>query len=127
MKYLEEMIVWYFKKQRFIGKLDESQKSLVIMGFLTGQTIPEILDSYKAHKICVINVSINVTKYFQPLDLTVNLEAKRFLGRKFVDWYSHQVSNQLSEDNPLESVQVSLKFCIIKSIHAGWLVEFYNT
>ena len=98
MKYLEEVIVWYFKKQRFIGKLDESQKSLVIMDFLTGQTIPEILDSYKAHKICVINVSTNVTKYFQPLDLTVNLEAKRFLGRKFVDWYSHQVSNQLSED-----------------------------
>ena len=45
----------------------------------------EVLDSYKNHIICVINVPANMTKYYQSLDLTVNQEAKRFLKRKFVD------------------------------------------
>ena len=67
-----------------------------------------------------------MTKYYQPLDLTVNREAKRFLKRKFVDWYSYQVSNQISEGKPLESVQVPLKLPIINPVHVGWLVEFYS-
>ena len=124
MKYLEEVIVPYFKKQRSVEGLD--QKALVIMDIFTGQMTPGVLDSYKAYNICVINVPANMTKFYQPLDLTVNKEAKRFLKRKFVNWYSHQVSNQLSEGKPLESVQVSLKLSLIKPIHAGWLVEFYN-
>ena len=37
-----------------------------------------------------------MTKYYQLLDLTENREAKRFIKCKFVDWYSYQVSNQLS-------------------------------
>ena len=67
-----------------------------------------------------------MTKYYQLLDLTVNREVKRFLKRKFVDWYSYQVSNQISEGKPLESVQVPLKLPIINPVHVGWLVEFYS-
>ena len=128
MKYLEEVTAPYFKKQRSIEGLDESQKALVIMDVITGQMTPEILDSYQAYNVCVcvINVLRSITKYYQPPDLTVNRETKRFLESKFVDWYSYQVSNRLSEGKPLESVQVPLKFCIIKSINASWLVEFYN-
>ena len=84
------------------------------MDTFTGQMTPEILDSYKAYNLCVINVPANMTKYYQPLDLTVNFEAKCFFKRKFVDWYSKQVSNQPSEGKPLESVQVPLKLSIIK-------------
>ena len=85
----------------------------------------EILDRCKSHIICVINVP-DMTKYYQPLDLTVNREAKRFLKCSFVDWYSSQVSNQLQEGKSLERVQVPLKLSIIKPIHIGLLVEFYN-
>ena len=67
-----------------------------------------------------------MTKYYQSLDLTVNREAKRFLKRRFVDWYSYQISSQLGEGRLLESVQVPLKLSIIKPIHAGGLAEFYN-
>ena len=126
MKHLEEVIVPYFKKQRSIEGLDESQKALVIMGVFTGQMTPEVPDSYKAYNICVINVPANMTKYYQLLDLKVNKEVKRFLKRKFVNSYSHQVSNQLSEGKPLESMQVPLKLSLIKPINAGWLIEFYN-
>jgi len=43
-----------------------------------------------------------------------------------VDWYSKQVSDQLTAGKSLESVQVPLKLSIMKPLHAGWLVEFYN-
>ena len=113
IKYLEEVIVPYFKRQRSIEVLDESQKALVIMDVLTGQMSPEILGSYKAYSICVIHVPGNLNKHYQALDLTVNHESNIFLQRKFVDWYSYLVSNQLSEDKPLESVEVLLKLSII--------------
>ena len=126
MKYLKEVIVPYFKKQRSVEGLDVNQKALVIMDVFTGQMTPEVLASYKEFNICVENVPANMTKYYQPLDLTVNREAKRFLKRKFVDWYSKQVSDQLTAGKSLESVQVPLKLSIMKPLHAGWLVEFYN-
>ena len=58
--------------------------------------------------------------------MTLNRKEKRFFKRKFVDRYSYQVSNQLSEDKPLESLLVPLKLSIIKPIQAAWLVEFYG-
>ena len=58
------------------------------MDDFTGQMTPEILDSCKAYNICAINVPANMTKNYQPLDLTVNREAKCILKRKFVDWLS---------------------------------------
>ena len=64
MKYLEEVIVLYFKKQRSIKVLDKRQKALAIMDFFfTGKITLKILDSYKAYNTCVINVSENITKY----------------------------------------------------------------
>ena len=45
VKYLEEVIVPYFKKQRSIEGLYESQEALVIMDVSTGKMTPEIIDS----------------------------------------------------------------------------------
>ena len=81
MKYLEEAIVSYFKKQHFIKGSDQDQKALAIMNVFTRQITSEVLDSYKSYNICVVNVPAIMTKYYQPLDLTVNREAKRFLKR----------------------------------------------
>ena len=106
--------------------MDQDQKPVVIMDIFTGKMTSKVLDSYMSHNIYVINVPANMIKYYQPLDLTVNREARRFLKRKFVDWYSSQVPNQLQEGKSLESVQVPQKVLIINPIHAGWLVEFYN-
>ena len=37
----------------------------------------------------------NVTHFFQPLNLTVNGEAKRFIKDKFTIWYSDEVKQQI--------------------------------
>ena len=67
-----------------------------------------------------------MTKFYQPLDLTVNDYAKRFLKRKFNEWYSGQVKTQLDKGINIEDVQVGLQSTKLKLIHAGWLVDFYN-
>ena len=41
-----------------------------------------VLDAFKEADICIVNVPANMTKYYQPLDLTVNGYAKRYLKRK---------------------------------------------
>ena len=61
MKYLEEVIVPYFKKQRSIEGLDQDRKALVIMDVFTGQMTSEVLDNYKSHNICVFNVPAHIT------------------------------------------------------------------
>ena len=85
-----------------------------------------VLDAFKEADVCIVNVPANMTKYYQPLDLTVNGYAKRYLKRKFVEWYSGQVKSQLDKNISIEDIQVGLQLTKLKPIHAGWLVEFYN-
>ena len=49
-----------------------------------------------------------MTKYYQPLDLTVNGYCKKFLKRKFIQWYSAEVTRQLADKVALEDVQVKI-------------------
>ena len=49
-----------------------------------------------------------------------------FSKNKFNEWHSFYVSKQLADGVMLENVQVRLNLTILKRIHAGWLVEFYN-
>lgn len=37
-----------------------------------------------------------------------------------------QVTTQLNEGKALDSIKVPLKLSLIKPLHAGWVVEFYN-
>ena len=67
-----------------------------------------------------------MTKFYQPLDLTVNGYAKQFLKCKFNEWYSGQVKAQLDNWISIDDVQVGLQLTKLKPIDAGWLVEFYN-
>ena len=96
------------------------------MDVLTGQMTAEILNSYEEANIPIINVPGNMTKCYQPLDLTVNEYAKRFLKSKFTEWYSSQVRSYLDDGVSIDDIVVGLQLSKIKPIHAGWLVEFYK-
>ena len=96
------------------------------MDVFTGQTTADVIDCYKKNNMCVVYVDANMIKYYQPLDLTVNGYAKRYFKNKFNEWYSQQVSSQLARGINLENIDVKLKLSLIKSIHAVWVVDFYN-
>ena len=67
-----------------------------------------------------------MTKFYQPLDLTVNGYAKRFMARKFNDWCMQQVSAQLDKGIAIDEVDIKLCLSLLKPLHAEWLVDFYN-
>ena len=77
--------------------------------------------------MCVVYVPVNMTKYYQPLDLTVNRYAKRYFKKKFNEWYSQQVSIPPALWINLENIEVKLKLSLIEPIHAAWVVDFSTT
>ena len=126
IKFLKKIITPYVVNQRELLKCQVDQKALVIMDVVTGQMTVEALNAYEEVNILIINVPTNMTKYYQPFDLTDNGYGKRFLKRKFTEWYLSQVRAYLDNGVSLDDIEVELKLSKIKSIHAGWLVEFYN-
>ena len=62
------------------------------------------------------------TDRLQPLDISVNKSAKVFLRSQFQDWYSEQVTKQLSTGNE-ELEPVDLPAAKMKSIGGQWLVR----
>ena len=64
----------------------------------------------------------------QPLDLhvSVNNPAKDFLKRKFGQWYSDKVTEQISSGKCSAEVSVNMKLTVMKEVGASWLVSLYN-
>ena len=82
LKYIREIIKPYMNNQRLENNLPNDQKALIVMDVFTGQTTSPVVESYEENNICIVNVPANMTRYYQPLDLTVNGYAKRFMKKK---------------------------------------------
>ena len=77
------------------------------MDVFTGQMTEDVVKQYQDNNILIVNAPRNLTKYYQPLDLTVNRYCKKFLKHKFTQWYSAEAVRQLANKVSLEDVQVS--------------------
>ena len=77
-----------------------------------------VLGAFKDANICIANITANMTKFYQPIDLTVNYYCKRFLKCKFNEWYSGQVKAQLGNGVEIDDVQVGLQLTKLKPVHA---------
>ena len=49
-----------------------------------------------------------MTHIYSVLDLTVNGYAKHFMKKKFNEWYTNQVQQQLDEGREVEQIEVKL-------------------
>ena len=78
------------------------------------------------HNIITVYVPANMTKYFQPLDLTVNGVSKTFLKQKFGDWYASEVTKQFNSGSEIYSIEDKLQLSNLKLIHAQWLISLYD-
>ena len=126
IKLIEEIIVPYLKDERNKLGLEISHKGLLIMDVFTCQMTTDVLDVITKSNISVVNVPANMTKFYQPLDLTVNGHAKRFFKSKFSAWYADQISKQLNEGVKIDEVDVKFRLTTMKPLHAQWVVDFYN-
>ena len=107
---LNEIIVPYVKKERESKGLGEQQKAVVIMDVFTGQMTSGVKGVFKESHILVTNVPANMTRVYQPLDLTVNENAKRLVAKKFNSWYSQQICDELESGKPLEEIDINSVF-----------------
>jgi len=106
--------------------LPATQKALLIWDVFKGQKTGQVLSKLAAMNIEVVTVQANMTHFFQPLDLTVNREAKNFMKDQFTAWCSAQIHTQLDSGVPLDDVDVDMRLSVLKPIHATWLVSMFN-
>ena len=57
-----------------------------IMDIFTGKMTSAVKDVLEENHILVTNVSANLTRFYQRLDLMVNGSTKRFIAKKFNSW-----------------------------------------
>ena len=48
------------------------------------------------------------------------------MEKKFTEWYSKQIANELEKGTPLNDIEVKLKLSVLKPLHAGWLIDAYD-
>lgn len=125
LKLIDEIIVPYVNKERNRMQRPD-QKALVIFDVFRGQVTDKVLKKFKENHIETVFVPANMTALFQPLDLTVNAYAKKFLKKKFNNWYMSEISNQLDAGKQIEEIEVKLQLTKLKPLNAEWLTDLYN-
>ena len=63
-----------------------------------------------------------MAQLFQPFDLTVNKVAKDFTRKKFLEWFSRQISIGLENGQELEDTEIDYCLSFLKPLHATWLI-----
>ena len=94
--------------------------------YLKARRKNKVLSKLASLNIKVFSVPANMTHFFQPLDLTVNREAKTFMKDQFTSSYSAQIQRKLDSGVVLDDVDVDLRLPVLKPIHETWIVSMYN-
>ena len=96
------------------------------MDVFKGKIASQVFMILNYNNICLVNIPPSMTKYYQPLYLTVNGNVIRYLKNKFSGWNWNQISKKLEEDVNIDAMDVKLHLTILKPLHAQWVVSFYN-
>lgn len=92
---IDKVIKPYVEQKRKDLKLQPTQKALLVWDVFKGQKTDKVLSKLASLNVEVVSVPANMTHFFQPLDLTVNGEAKRFMKDQFTNWYSAEIQKQM--------------------------------
>ncbi len=125
IEYITEIILPYISGVR--DRLNTSA-ALVVMDNFKGQATPKVLKLLDENNIHITWLPPNTTDRLQPMDLSVNRPAKEYLKKRFDDWYSEMVMEQLEGKNMddaegLEIQPFELGMSVLKEVSAKWLVE----
>ena len=88
---IDEVINPYLVRKRVELKLAETQKALVVWDVFKGQMTEAVKEKLSSYNIELVAVPANMTHFFQPLDLTVNGSAKKYMRKQFIVYYSSAV------------------------------------
>ena len=126
IKLIDSIIIPYLANKRAQLNLPEDQKALMVWDVFKGQMTARVKDRLTSHNCELVPVPANMTHFFQPLDLTVNGSAKRFVRNLFTEYYSDAVKEQLDSGKQLDDIDVDFRLSTLKPLHAKWIIKMYN-
>ena len=127
INYISKIIVPFVKNKRKELKKTDDQVALVIYDEFKGQITQTCADLLSQNNILFVLVPANCTDRLQPLDATVNKAAKDFLRRKFQEWYSERVLEQLDQGIDAKDLQpVDLRLSTVKPFGAEWIMSVFR-
>ena len=97
VKLFEKIIFPYLKAKNEELGYPKKQYSLIVMDTFKGQDNAEIKALCLKNDCELVIVLHNLTDKFQPLDISINQKAKKFIYHKFNTWYADRVSEQLKK------------------------------
>uniref|UniRef100_A0A1X7U5T8 DDE-1 domain-containing protein n=1 Tax=Amphimedon queenslandica TaxID=400682 RepID=A0A1X7U5T8_AMPQE len=109
-------------------RLGFESPAVVIIDNFKGQVTEDIDSLLEFYNIHTCLLPPNTTSSLQPLDVAVDKHVKDFLKRKFDDWYTSQVMEQIQgiSDDDIETHNlqpIDLSMARVKEISAEWLVQ----
>ena len=123
-EYIHKIIIPYVDRKRKELKVSTDQPALAIDDVFKGQQTEDITKLLEQNNIYVVSVSANCTDRLQPMDLSINKEAKDFMRNKFREWYATQDQDQLQEGEDI--TPVDLRMSIMKPLGARWLISLFD-
>ena len=94
----EKVIFPYLKQVKGSLKYPKEQMSFIIMKIFKGQDNDVIYGICQNHFCQALIVPHNLTNRFQPLDITVNKQAKSFIWNEYNEWFHCLKSAQIREN-----------------------------
>ena len=107
----------------------DEKPALIIMDNFKGQITSDINQLLEENDVHVALLPPNTTDRLQPMDISINKPAKDFLKHQFEEWYSLQISTQLTDEDNVETVElqpINLSLPVLKEKGAKWLVEMFD-
>ena len=126
LKLIQEVVNPYVVHKRKELGLHSTQKALMVWDVFKGQMTEAVKNNLASLNIELVPVPANLNHLFQPLDLTVNRAAKKFIKKEFITYYSSIIQQQLESGKKLEDINIDMRLTIVKPLHAQWLVNTYN-
>ena len=126
IKLIDTVILPFAIKKRAELHLPKDEKVLIVWDVFKGQMTEKVKDRLAALNFELVPVPANMTHFFQPLDLTVNGSAKKFIRKQFTEYYAAAVKEQIDSGKQLDDIEVDFHLSIMKPLHATWLIALYN-
>ena len=106
---MDEIIIPYVEKEREALNLDKNQPALLIIDVFSGQVTKPVIDKMTENSIKLVKVPAKMTRLFQPLDLSVNGAAKAYMKKRFTEWYSRCIIQELDSGKGVDNIDIQLK------------------
>ena len=126
LKLLDEIIIPYVEKEREALNLGKNQPALLIIDVFSGQVTKPVIYKMTENNIKLVKVPANMTRIFQSSDLTVNGAAKAYMKKRFTEWYSRCIIQELGSGKGVDNIDIQLKMSVLKPLHANWINDLYN-